>query len=155
MSSEVFQGRSVYRRLVVTNMVLGTIAVGAGALTFLVYPSWFTGCLLILMAVAFASTVRAWRNRSRPMLEITDEEIRYGPWEWWFQPRRVALRDIESIEFSDERRAVIRRRSGGRLVVRLRCIEAASRGPAVAALKRVARTTGPMLLAQRQGDVRA
>ena len=139
MSSEFFSARPAPHWLLVTGLVIGPIVLGAAAWAFLLDPSWLTGYLCVLVAVLFASTVSAWRYRSRPLLKITDEEIRYASRDW-LPARRVALREIESIEVSDERRAVIHLRSGRRLVVGLRYIDAPSRGRAVAALERAART---------------
>jgi hypothetical protein len=79
-----------------------------------------------------------WRNRSSPVLEITDQEIRFARW-FWPQLRRLQRREIEAIEISGNRHAVIRLRTGKRRVVWIWFVEPSSRDAAIAALEREAR----------------
>jgi len=138
MSSESFNARPAPHWLLVTGLVIGPIVLGAVALGLFLYPSWFMGSLFALCTWALADAVRDWRNRSRPVLEITDEEIRFARW-FWPQLRCVPRREVEAIEVSGERRAVIRLRSGKRRVVWTWFVEPSSRSAAVAALERVSR----------------
>jgi len=139
MTSDSFHARRTPKWLMVTSLVIGPTIFGVITLGFILDPSWFTGFLLAICTVNLVTIIVGWRNRARPLLEITDTEIRYA-WRDWLPPRRVPVTAIEGIEFFGERRAVIRLGSGGRLRVQLRYIEPSSRGRALAALERVART---------------
>jgi len=138
MSSESFNARPGPQWLLVTGLVIGPIVLGAGALVLFLYPSWLMGLLFAVCTWALADAVRDWRNRSRPVLEITDEEIRFARW-FWPQLRCVRRREVEAIKILSERRAVIRLRSGKRRVVWTWFVEPSSRRDAVAALERVSR----------------
>jgi hypothetical protein len=138
MNVASFKARSAPQWLMVASIVIGPIVSVAVAIGFFLDPSWFMGYLLALSIVNLPITVIGWRNRTRPLLEITDEEVRYASRDW-LPLRRIAIREIDTIEFFGERRAVIRLRSGGRLGVQLRYIEPSSRTRAIAALQRVTR----------------
>jgi len=138
MRSESFSGAPRRWFLVVT-IALGMIGVAMNSFLLVVSPWWPTGLSLVTFIALLVLLAVQWRNRYRPPLEITDEEIRYAP-QTWVRPLSIPLRDIESIEFSGERQAVLRLRSGDRLVVRLGNIEASSRMRAISALKEVVRT---------------
>ena len=138
MKFESFIIASRLHRLLIVGLALSMLGVAINSFAFVVNPGWPPGLSLVISIALLVGLAVWWRNRSRPPLEITEEEIRYAPLTWR-RPRSIPLREIESIEFSGERRAVVRLRSGGRLVVRLGNIEASSRTRAVSALKEVVR----------------
>jgi hypothetical protein len=119
-------------------LVIAAVAVGYTAFVFFHVRSWLAFQSLAICLLVSALVVAGWVNRDRPLLEITETELRYALRDW-LPARRVGLHEIQTIEFSGERRAVVRLHSGGRLVLRLCWIEAASRKQAVAALEGIAR----------------
>jgi hypothetical protein len=78
MTSDSFYARSTPQWLMVTSIVIGPIISGVIALAFILDPSWFTGLLLAICTVNLVMIIASWRNRARPLLEITDTEIRYA-----------------------------------------------------------------------------
>jgi hypothetical protein len=138
MKSETFSGTRG-NWIVVVIIALAMVGLIMSSFALVVSPSWsMVLSLATCVAVVLLMAVQ-WRNRIRPPLEITDEEILYAP-QTWVRPRHIPLRDIESIESSGERRAVLHLHSGERLILRLGNLEAASRKRAVSALNEVART---------------
>jgi hypothetical protein len=139
MKSESFGAIRLHWVLIV-GLAFSMLGVVSNVFLCIVSPGWGPGLSTATTIVLLYVWGVWWRNRSRPPLEITEEEIRYAP-QTSIRPRRVPRREIEAIEFPSARRAVVRLRSGGRFVLRLGFLEAPSRARAVAALKEV---SGPL-----------
>jgi hypothetical protein len=105
--------------------------------SFIIRRDWTTGLLMLGYTCAAALGVLAWRNQKLPALELRDEEVRYSRWPFGGR-RRVPFDEIDAVEVSRWRRAILYLRSGERLVVNLKLIEGISRERAASALERAA-----------------
>ena len=134
MISEKFAWRSSYPSGLFT--VMWAFFTASQVYWFITRPAWDTGLVLAGYTCVLALEALAWRNRKRPVLEIRDEEVCYAPWPFGRQ-RRVPFREIDAIQISRWRRAILHLRSGKRMVVNLKLIEGFSRERAASALERV------------------
>jgi hypothetical protein len=119
-------------------LVFTAIGVGYTAFVFFQLRSWPAFRPLAICALMLALVVIEWRNRHRPMLEVTESELRYA-WNDVLPVRSVPLHEIESVELSGKRRAVVHLHSGRRMLVWLPWIHGISRGQAALALRDLAR----------------
>jgi len=120
MRSESFPAEVSHRFLCIGLIASLAFAV-ATAVTFLIYETQEFGRSLAISAFLLALAAIAWRNRERPVLAITDEEIQWAPLFFW-NPQCIRISDIEEIDVASKWKILIWRKSRRRVVLRLRRI---------------------------------
>jgi hypothetical protein len=135
MTTEIFPGEVSPRFLTVWLVAMAAFAIASGA-TFAFYRTPDFGRSFALATVLLGLAAIAWRNRNRPVLEVTDDEIRWAPAFAW-NPRRILIRDIDEIAVRNDKRIFVRVRSGRSLIVRIQRIDARSRDRARNSLRRL------------------
>ena len=111
--------------------VLSAFVVGS----YLRRPGWDWLVLLPAGVVAIygAMLVAAVRNRNRPVLEISEAALDYGPVEAWWR-RRVRSEDVVGVERDSPFQIVVRRRRSRDLAIPLRHLPVETHAQARAAV---------------------